>query len=263
MYKKLVLFLLLFQFNLLADPNCNHLISKLPEINGASIVDKRVGTKAYRIYEGVTAQALKNSDDYDQFVKNTVEVFFEPAEPFGHIRLRVGENVYSFNYIQSTSMSAYSPRAGNGHFGFVYYVDPQKITQLKDEMAQFYGHSSSYNFPPFDAYSPPLKVVKDGDRWKYISPSDKYANNSAVNADIIEENGKHYFSKDGYKFPIKKLSDDTYEVQSYSCISSADYWTRRFGVELNPRYSAKSLKEALLTENHGLTQPDIIMKYGN
>lgn len=263
MFKKTLLLLLFIAQFSIANNECQNALSRLPQINGATHETKSAYGKTYRIYEGVTASALKTSDDYEHFIKNTIEVIFEPAEPFGHIRFRAGDQIYSFNYVRSTSMGGYSPRARKGHFGFAYYVDSQKIAQLKDEMAQFYGHSRSFNFPPFDAYSPPLKIIKDGDRYRYVSPSPDHANNSAFNAQIINEDGAYYLSKDGYKFPVKKIGDDEFEIQSYSCISSTDYWARRFGVNLEPRYSAKTLKDVLLDTNHGLSQPDIILKYAN
>ncbi|MDA9793361.1 hypothetical protein N9B72_02130 [Bacteriovoracaceae bacterium] len=264
MFKKLLVLFVLLTYSLaIAEPRCDAFLHSFPELKSIEFEEKMMQGKSYRLYKNVSSGALKNSPDFEHFVRNSVEVMFEPAEPFGHIRLRVGEKVYSFNYIQSTSVGAFSPRAGNGHYGFAYFVDANQIKQLESEMAQFYGHSSRYNFPPFDAYSPPLKIVKEGGDYKYISPSSEYANNSSVNADIIEQDGKYFLSQDDYKFPIKKTGDDTYEVQSYSCISSADYWTKRFGVNLDPRLSAKSLKETLLSDNHGLSKPDMIFEYAN
>lgn len=261
MFKKTLLLLLFLANFSIANNECQQALSRLPVIDGVNYETKSAYGKTYRIYEGVTASALKSSDDYEHFIKNTIEVIFEPVEPFGHIRFRVGDKIYSFNHVRYTSMGSYSPRVKNGHIGFAYYVDTQKMAQLQDEMVLFYGHSQRYNFPPFDAYSPPLKIIKDGDRYRYVSPSPDNANNSSFNAQILNEDGAYYVSKDGYKFPVKKIGDDEFEIQSYSCISSTDYWARRFGVRLEPRYSAKTLKDVLLESNHGLSQPDIIMKY--
>lgn len=262
MFRKVFLFLLI-SFNLYAQDSCSNLFQALPNIESAQVIEKTLNGKSYRIYENVSAQALKNSNEYNQFVDNTIEVMFEPAEPFGHIRLRAGKKVYSFNFIQSTSIGDYVPRAREGHFGFAYYVDKSKLKDFEQEMIKFYESSRSYNFPPFDAYSPKLKIVREGSGLKYISPSPDYANNSYVQGEIFEEAGSYFIKNGDYKFPISKLDDETFEIQSYSCISSADFWTRKLGIQLNPNYAAKGLKDALLSEHHGLSQPDIILKYAD
>lgn len=88
----------------------------------------------------------------------TAEIIFEPVEPFGHINLRVGKNVYSFNFIQSTSINDYTPRLKisenpemSNTTGFIFHLGKEKIEAVEAEIKAFYKSSASHNVPPFDA----------------------------------------------------------------------------------------------------------------
>jgi hypothetical protein len=215
--------------------------------------------KAFKYIEN--PQAHLSGKEYEEFLDNSIEVLFEPSEPFGHIRFRAGKKQYSFNYIMSTSMGPYTPRIGEGRMGYAFIVDGQLLKELDKEMENFYKFSSHHNFPPFDAYSPPLKIVKDGKNWRYKSPSKEYSNNEMIDGDIIFENGSYFVENSGYKFPVKKIGHETFEIQSYSCISSAAFWAKRFGVNLNPWVAAKDLNEMLKNPSGKLSSPHYIFKY--
>jgi hypothetical protein len=256
------LFALLFLFStaIFAQENCSHLFQSFPKLTQLDYQEKAFRSgKAYRHYR-VDASELDHPE-YKKFLKQTVEVLYEPSEPFGHLRLRVGERQYSFNYIQSTSQNIYSPRSGTDRFGFVYMVDPDKITEMEDQIISFYKSSMSHNIPPFDAYSPPLKIKRDGASWRYESPSEKYSNNGIANGKIIEENGKHYLASPEFKLPVRKIGPDEYEGMSYSCVSSTSYWLERFGLKLNRNLEAKGVKKTLLDPYFGTSEPDMIFQY--
>jgi len=261
MFKKSIFFLL-FVFSSFAfgQDNCSHLFQSFPKLTKLDYQEKAFRSgKAYRHYQ-VDASEL-DGPEYKKFLKQTVEVLYEPSEPFGHLRLRVGERQYSFNYIQSTSQNVYSPRSGSDRYGFIYQVDPEKIVELEGEIIRFYKSSMSHNIPPFDAYSPPLKIKKDGADWRYESPSEKYSNNEIAEGKIIEENGKFYLASPEFKLPVRKIGPDEYEGMSYSCVSSTTYWLERFGLKLNRNLEAKGVKKTLLDPYFGTSEPDMIFQY--
>jgi hypothetical protein len=258
-FVSLIIFLL-FSFNLFAQQSCSHLFQAFPKLNNLHFEEKTFHSgKTYRHYK-VDASEL-NDPEYKKFLNETVEVLYEPAEPFGHLRLRVGERQYSFNYIQSTSQNVYSPRSGADRYGFIYMVDPNKIKEMEDEIIKFYKSSMEHNIPPFDAFSPPLKVKRDGASWRYESPSTEYANNGIANGKIIQENGQYYLASPDIKLPVRKIGNDEYETLSYSCVSSTSYWLERFGLQLNRNLEAKGVKKTLLDPRYGASEPDMIFQY--
>jgi hypothetical protein len=253
----------LFAFNLYAQENCSALFQSFPKLESLDYHIKSFPSgKTYRYYK-IAPNQLNKDDNYQRFLQQTVEVLFEPSEPFGHLRLRVGHKQYSFNYIQSTSQGAFRPPSGRDYYGFIYMVDSDQILKIEDEIGRFYSSSAQYNIPPFDAYSPPLKIRKDGGRWRYESPSESYANNGVAEGEITRENGKYFLKSSNFKMPIRKLGEEEFEVLSYSCVSSTSYWLEKFGLRLNPNLEAKGVKKTLLEPRWGASEPDMIFQYFN
>jgi hypothetical protein len=261
MFKKyLFLAVTLFSFSVFGQEHCSSLFQSFPKLTQLDYQEKAFRSgKPYRHYR-VDASEL-DDPEYKKFLRETVEVLYEPSEPFGHLRLRVGERQYSFNYIESTSQNIYSPRSGTDRYGFVYMVDPDKIKELEGEIISFYKSSMSHNIPPFDAYSPPLKIKKDGANWRYESPSDKYSNNGIAKGKIVEENGKYFLASPEFRLPVRKIGPDEYEGMSFSCVSSTTYWLDRFGLKLNRDLEAKGVKKTLLDPYFGTSEPDMIFQY--
>lgn len=229
--------------------------------------------KKYTEYHASLA-TLKNYADYEEYVAETAEIIFEPVEPFGHINLRVGKNIYSFNFIQSTSINHFYPGlkiSNNPEMsdttGFIFHLGSEKIEAVEAEIKAIYKSSASHNVPPFDAYGPLLKIhEKDGSYGKKLyfeSQSPKYGNTNGINGKIIEENGDYFLDADnGIKVPVIKKGDE-YFTQSYSCASSAAHIMKKFfGIDLSYNVGAKSIKQSL--ENGNMNQnisPIGIMKY--
>lgn len=246
----------------------------LPELTQLeSVVKKFSNGKKYTEYRASLA-SLKNYADYDEYVEETAEIIFEPVEPFGHINLRVGKNLYSFNFIQSTSINNFSPRlkvSDNPEMsdttGFVFHLGREKIEAVEAEIKAIYKSSASHNVPPFDAYGPLLKIhEKDGSFGKKLyfdSESPKYGNKNGINGKIVEEDGKYFLdAENGIKVPVIKKGDE-YFTQSYTCASSAAHIMKKFfGIDLSYSVGAKSIKQSL--ENGNMNQnvsPIGIMKY--
>ncbi len=249
-------------------------IKPLPELTQLNPEMKQFPNgKKYTQYTA-NVNVMNKYPDYEQFLKQTVEVIFEPVDPFGHINLRVGETVYSFNYIKSTSMNKFSPRmrkSSNAEMpssrGFVFQLDEEKILALKKEIENFYKSSASHNVPPFDAYSPLLKIVESngafGKSLKYETTSPKHGNTSELKGKIMQEGNLAFLdNENGIKLPLVKKGNDYY-VQSYSCSSSAEYILKNFfGIDISHAYSAKSLNESLLKGNIDESiSPIAVIKY--
>jgi hypothetical protein len=212
--------------------------------------------------------------DYDEFLKKSVEVIFEPADPFGHINLRIVETIYSFNYIKSVSINKFAPRMKKSSIedmpsstGFVFQVEKEKIELLKKEIDAFYNSSASHNVPPFDAYSPMLKIVETdgvmGKKLKYETTSPKHGNTQELKGKIVQENNLFFLDTEkGIKLPLSKKGDDFY-LQSYSCSSSAEYILQNFfGINVSYANSAKSLNQSLLKGNiNESISPIAVIKY--
>lgn len=241
------------------SPKTEEVVNSLPELNQLNpVIKKFPNGKKYTEYTA-NPSVMKNDPVYEDFLEQTAEVIFEPVDPFGHINLRVGKKIYSFNFINSTSVNEFSPRMKKSNIaelpsssGYVFALDKQKILEVEDAIKAFYKSSSSHNIPPFDAYSPMLKIIKsdDGKKLQYKTDSPKYGNNSSLNGEIVEENG-HYLldAGNGVKMPVTKKGDDYY-TQSYSCSSSAAYIMEKyFGVKISYGVSAKSIQQSLAQGN--------------
>lgn len=229
--------------------------------------------KKYTEYKA-NVNVMNNYPDYDEYLERTAEIIFEPVEPFGHINLRVGKKIYSFNFIQSTSINKFAPRIKNssnpempGSVGYVYELDKEKIKAMEKEIEAFYRSSASNNVPPFDAYAPMLKIHQEdgafGKKLIFKSESPKFGNMNAIKGSIVNENGKYYLDAgNGVKVDVIKEGDD-YLTQSYSCSSSAGFILDKFfGVEVSYAHSAKSLQQSLANGNmHEQLSPIGVMKY--
>lgn len=212
--------------------------------------------KKYTEYQA-NINVMNKYPDYDEYLEQTAEIIFEPVEPFGHINLRVGKKLYSFNFIQSTSVNKFSPRMKNssnpemsGSTGYVFQLEKEKIEAMEKEIEAFYRSSASNNIPPFDAYSPLLKIHQtdggSGPKLKFQSESPKFGNMNAIDGKIVEENGKYFLDAgNGIKVPAVKKGEDFF-TQSYSCSSSAGHIMEKyFGITLSYDGAAKSIKQSL------------------
>lgn len=249
-------------------------VSGLPELTQLNPqIKKFANGKNYTQYTA-NINVMNKYPDYDDFIKKTVEIIFEPVEPFGHINLRIGNTIYSFNYVQSTSINKFSPRIKKSSSenmpsstGFVFEVDPEQILKLKKDIDAVYTSSVSHNLPPFDAYSPLLKIVEEegflGKNLKFQSPSPNHGNDQGVKGQIVQE-GSNFFldTGAGMKVPLVKQGHDFY-VQSYSCSSSAEYVLANFfGINLSYADSAKALHHSLSKGNiNESISPVAVIKY--
>lgn len=243
----------------------------LPELTQLNPqVQKFPNGKQYTLYQA-NINVMNKYPDYDDFLEQTAEVIFEASEPFGHIRLRVGKKIYSFSNVQWTQINKFSPRMGaksadiekmpNSH-GFVFDIGKEKIDAVRSEIDKLYETSQSHNVPPFDAYSPLLKIDQSNGL-KYVTTSPKYGNSQSIKGKIIEENGSVYLeATNGLRVPVVKKGDE-YFTQSYSCSTSAAHILEKFfGIKVSYSGGAKPLQHSLLNGNiNENISPVAIIKY--
>lgn len=230
--------------------------------------------KSYTLYRA-NSNVMRSYPDYDAFLEETAEIIFEPVEPFGHIRLRVGKKVYSFSNVQWTQANAFSPRMipkstkeeMPSSQGFVFQIGKEKIDKMRDQIDELYKTSASHNIPPFDAYSPMLKIVESdgpgGKILKYETTSPKFGNTQRLTGEIIQENGTSFLrASNGLEVPVVKKGKDYY-TQSYSCSSSAAHILEKFfGIHVSHNYSAKAIVQSLSNGNiNESIAPTAIMRY--
>lgn len=252
-------------------------LKPLPELTQLNPSEKVFPNGKKYIEYRANINVMNKYPDYDVFLEETAEIIFEPTEPFGHINLRVGKNIYSFNNVRWTSINSFSPRMKastkpeelfSSH-GFVFQLGKDKIDSLKKEIDAFYNSSQSHNIPAFDAYSPLLKIAERENNWGggkklfYVTDSPKYGNNQEINGKIVEVNGKMVLDAgNGVTVPVIKKGDHYY-TQSYSCSSSAGHVLERFfGITVSHNISAKSLAASLLKGNINQSiSPIAVIKY--
>ena len=253
----------------------NEILKPLPELTQLRSVEKVFLNKKKYIEYTANVAVMEKYPDYEDFLEQTAEIIFEPIEPFGHINLRLGKKVYSFNTLESTSIADFypemkkssNPKMHSSH-GFVFQLGKEKIEALKKEVALFYNSSRSHNIPAFDAYSPLLKIEEregslGGKTLYYVTDSPKYGNDRMVKGKIVEFEGQMVLEAgSGLRVPVVKKGD-TYYTQSYSCSSSATQVLEKyFGVKVAYGYSAKSLIESLLKGNvNENISPAVVIKY--
>ena len=249
-------------------------VKPLPELTQLNPQVKQFSNGKKYIEYQANINVMNKYPDYEEFLEQTAEIIFEPVEPFGHINLRIGKQIYSFNFIQSTSINKFSPRMKNssnpemsGSMGYIFQLDKEKILAAQKEIEAFYRSSASNNIPPFDAYSPLLKIHEEdgafGKKLSFKSESPKFGNQNNIKGNILEENGKYFLDAgNGVKVAVIKKGNE-YFTQSYSCSSSAGHIMEKFfGISLSYNGAAKSIKQSL--DNGNMNEkfsPIGIMKY--
>ncbi len=264
--------LFLISANVLANPVCNNYLEKklsIPEdYIVAPVVESSKAPPLVRMSSDFAASA-----EYEELLNNSLEFFYSPSGVFGHVSLRVGKKLYSFNFIQDTSIHDFRiPWSNrNGKKGVVFSISPERLKEVQKEIDEIYANSAKYNVPPFDAYGGKLKILHKKKFWglqKYLvyesrGPDKSYANNGKIFAKLIEKDGEHFLeAPNGFRWAVEKKGDEFF-VQSYSCASSAMMIAEKFFGISFPRKTAaaKDLINILEKGNLKGTIPDLLIDY--
>ena len=160
---------------------------------------------------------------------------------------------------------------------FMFKVGKDNIDKMRNDIEMLYLNSTINNIPPYDLYSPMLKIeeaIVDGKKiLKFNSPSpfEPLANKSEISGAVIEVDGKYYLeSVDGYRVDVEKREDGFY-TQGYSCLTSATHVLKKyFNIDLNYsdfppgilKHLPEDLQKAIMGGRVGDgVSPDIVMKY--
>lgn len=262
-------------FKIKAGANGEAALKPLPELTLLNPQLKKFPNGRNYIEYTANIGAMYSYPDYEEFLERTVEVLFTPNEPFGHMKVRIGKKIYSFNVVKNTSIKDFVPEIKNstnpelpGSVGYIFEVDKARMLETEKDIAAIYHTSAMLNIPPFDAFSPKLKIYEEVDAYgkkqlKFKSTSPKFANTNLIFGKITNENGKYYLDAgNGVRVDVEKVGDD-YFTQSYSCSSSVELILEKFfDIKLSYAYSAKSLQQSLAKGNIGQNlSPMGVMKY--
>lgn len=216
----------------------------------------------YLLYS-MRPEDVVGTDEYKRFLDQTVEVIFQPMEPFGHITLRVGRRIFGFQNVTWTLKSDFTPRMGvEGQRGVIFAVSENDVTSTRQALEKFYHASESHNIPPFDAYSPVLEIHREPGGLRFRSTSPEFGNTQTIDGQLVTRDGKQVLkAPNGHECPVE-VRDGRYFVQSFSCSTSATYVLRSlFGIRVDFDLGARELIELLDQGNPGGTAPAAIIRY--
>lgn len=248
--------------------NSDLLFENLKDVNYKSEVFPN--GKTYRKYTFTDLEKKANSPEYKKFLEETAEVIFEPGGVFGHIVLRVGKKVYSFDYINSTTNENFrfrrlnnvkgSPKAQ----GFIFKVGKKEIRSKLKKLENFYRSSAYSNVPGFDAYTSWLEIDRPEEgRLAYKSPAPEYGNNDLIeDSKVYKYRGKKYLKSSwGVKVPVYERDGKEYTL-GYSCSSSAAYVMQNFfGIKLINIVGSQEMTRSLEAGNTYKYPPIAIIEY--
>lgn len=239
----------------------------LPRISGAKSRIKKLGG-----YDVLSYKVNKNfypNEDYDNFLKNSIEIITTPMGglyPHGHVSLRIGNRLYSFDDVMTSKTMSFTPREStNKKLGFAYYVPKSKILEMEQTIESFYKGSRNHNLPPYDIYHSLLEVSEMANgQIKFSSSAPAYGNNKTVNARWARQGRKLYLeSPDGFKYPIL-LKNGKKFVQGLSCSTSAIHLLQKYlGLKIasSGDVSAQALRDQLLLGNPFHISPGVLIDY--
>jgi hypothetical protein len=208
--------------------------------------------------------SLNKNISYKQVKNNSAEIIFEPhTGKWGHVRIRVGDKDYSFNYNKSTTIKEFDLGSQKrDSSGFVYNVTKEQIEKIQNEIDNFYKSSEKYNIPPFDMFAKKYEIQPKGSKFK-INRDSKYGKGSAniLNGKLVDISGAKFLeAPNGTKIPVIEEDGKMY-IQSYTCASSAAHVINKFlGVDIENYLGAKSINDAVMNGDIA-NAPDYIFKY--
>ena len=181
----------------------------------------------------IAAAELQSIHNYPELIKNTIEVIYSAnSGTWGHVRLRIGEKVYSFDGPRQTSISKFDPtKVKPDSISTLFLVGESSIKSTEFDIAQFYIGSEKYNVPPFDAYGSRIRIVKDksGDGLHFETLTKELGAAPQFTAEKVYQ--RYLKTPDGRLTPLGGV--DSSEIIGYSCSTSAAYILNQyFGISI-------------------------------
>lgn len=186
----------------------------------------------------ITLENLRALPEYEDILKNSVEVIYVDTIATGHVVLRVGKKMFSVNGIASASIYDYKPSVSSGRIGSLFFVPEEKINAVVDQITQIYQSLYHYSMPPFSVYggwlelqasAPGAPVAIKGSPLRVQGVFKKDSENMWVE------------SPNGTKVPAIEEDGGLY-LQSFSCSTSAGQMLRQFFNINVPSGTAKNVR---------------------
>lgn len=216
----------------------------------------------YKIPQKLTA----TKSEWQSFQENSVEVMYEPTGPFGHIRLRVGSTVYSFNFSKDATLHLFDPSKNKATDGYAFVVPKEDIAKVQKEIDRIYYNSSLYNVPPFDPYSHQMRLSSNRENPRFRRPTSSIyslmSTNGATGRIVTRDGRKFFQTPDNLFVPLEEHGEGVVCMQSFSCSSSANHILKKFfGIDLDVDRGAKGMREQLEAGSSMNRTPDVVLRY--
>jgi hypothetical protein len=198
--------------------------------------------------------------DYENYLDNTIELFYKEDGRTGHVEIRVGKKIYGvLNHVKwfgtlvknTTELSV-----DKGIVGRVYRMNRRQIDDVQEKIEAFINSANKYNFPPFDVYGSFEEVEKVGKYFKMKHSKNK----TKIKAQLISENGKKYFYRDGVRVPAMERDGKIF-IQTTNCTQSVmdilrDYLNMNVG-----NYNSASTLNSAFEKGSVKLVPDAVVEY--
>jgi hypothetical protein len=208
-----------------------------------------------------TAEELyfKRGRSSEMLLNNTVEIIYYDTSPFGHVLLRVGKKLISFNTPGDTTFKDYyrtwrQDMVKPGQISVIIPIASEKISSAMTAIQRFVQSSKEFNLPPMDAYSSKIALENSGGKWSLQAPiQGRFSAANWFKGKVqINDDAPYIQSPNGVKIPIEQNEDGKLTIQSYSCSTSVDFILKTFfGIVLKNSYRATSVQQEILSGSLG------------
>lgn len=212
-------------------------------------------------------KAYFKNENYKAFMYNSVEIIYDDVSPYGHIRLRIGDRLFAFDYVEKTVRDIFEGLGAKANrVGFAFQVPYSEIKKQLPDIDRFYNNAVTYNMSGFDAQSVPLflKPQESSNTYEGLSQESThffFANDRLAKAYIVDRDGQTYVeTPDGVQIKTEN-TDKGFCIQSFSCSTSATFVLNHFfGKQFGMKHGAQSLMKSLKS-GASAEKPDAIIFY--
>jgi hypothetical protein len=199
--------------------------------SGLSALYQRSGMTVAR--DLTIAEINPGANEYDRVVyeshlDDSIEVIYVVRGVYGHTSLRVGRKWFSFDDVSSARILDYQPTYGRPHkLGVIFSVGQSEVQRLMPVLEQMYMSAHSYNVPPYELFSGPLRIQL-GDEQKFRSFSKTLGNRKPAVAGVVPDGrGGRILRSPLWDLPIIQDGAEFF-APSFSCSTIITYVLREF-----------------------------------
>jgi hypothetical protein len=249
----------------------------LPNVRGDSNAEAKIHfqyrKKSVPVYN-LKSDYIEIGAQYSKFLLNSIELIYSDEKPIGHIRLRIGDRIYSLGKYRIATRKQFESHnldpGKNATTGYVWRVPFSHINKVIPEIEQLFNNTVNYNLFGFDRTSRILSVreLHDPSTYKGLEYQRRHGLSLLFSKDIdlltgfrVSENGEVFIeTPDGNR--IEAIEDERgLCVQGFSCSTSATYILHKyFAIDLPIQIGADSLNKLLAAPDFD-QPPDAIIRY--